>query len=101
MQGEGCRVQGGGRRVYGVGCRVQGVGCRVCPADDDSVCGPRPRAEDEAARHSFHRRIPLDQHVLPERDFFIDNLLVRIHLIVVMILVDRPCATGVGIPFSR
>jgi len=30
-----------------------------------------------------------------EREFFIDNLLVRIHLIVEIILVDRPCATGV------
>ena len=29
-----------------------------------------------------------------ERDFFIDNLLVRIHLIIEMILVDRPCAMG-------
>ena len=36
-----------------------------------------------------------------ERDFFIDNLLVRIHLIIEMILVDRPCATGVWIPVSR
>ena len=27
-----------------------------------------------------------------ERDFFIHNLLVRIHLIIEMILVDRPCA---------
>ena len=27
-----------------------------------------------------------------EREFFIDNLLVRIHLIIEMILVDRPCA---------
>jgi len=32
---------------------------------------------------------------LPEREFFIDNLLVRIHLIIEMILVDRPCAMGV------
>ena len=30
-----------------------------------------------------------------ERDFFIDNLLVRICLIIEMILVDRPCAMGV------
>ena len=29
-----------------------------------------------------------------EREFFIDNLLVRIHLIIEMILVDRPCAVG-------
>ena len=32
---------------------------------------------------------------LREREFFIDNLLVRIHLIIVMISVDRPCAMGV------
>ena len=32
-----------------------------------------------------------------EREFFIDNLLVRIHLIIQMSLVDRPCAMGVRI----
>ena len=30
-----------------------------------------------------------------ERDFFIDNLLIRIHLIIEMILVNPPCAMGV------
>jgi len=30
-----------------------------------------------------------------QREFFIDNLLVRIHLIIEMLLVDRPCAMGV------
>ena len=30
-----------------------------------------------------------------ESEFFIDNLLVRIHLIIEMILVDRPWAMGV------
>ena len=30
--------------------------------------------------------------LLLEREFFIDTLLVRIHLIIEMILVDRPCA---------
>ena len=29
------------------------------------------------------------------RDFFIDNLLARIHLIIEMVLVDRPCVMGV------
>ena len=29
-----------------------------------------------------------------EREFFIDNLLVRIHLIIKMMSVDRPCAMG-------
>ena len=31
----------------------------------------------------------------PEKEFFVNNLLVRIHLIIAMILVDRPYATGV------
>ena len=30
-----------------------------------------------------------------EREFSIDNLLIRIHLIIEMTLVDRPCAMGV------
>ena len=30
-----------------------------------------------------------------EREFYIDNLLVRIHLKIEMILVDRPCAMGI------
>ena len=31
---------------------------------------------------------------VPERECFIDNLLVRIQLIIEIILVDRPCAMG-------
>jgi hypothetical protein len=38
---------------------------------------------------------PLSPRVLREIDFFIDNLLVRIHLIIEMALVNRPCAIGV------
>ena len=35
----------------------------------------------------------LNGHRYPkEREFFIDNLLVQIHLVIKMILVDRPCA---------
>ena len=37
----------------------------------------------------------VEVHPLPEREFFIDNLLVRIHSISEMIVVDRPCAMGV------
>ena len=33
--------------------------------------------------------------LIKQRDLFIDNLLVRIHLVVEIILVDRPCAVGV------
>ena len=35
------------------------------------------------------------EHLLRERELFIDNLLVRIRLITDMILVDRPRAMGV------
>ena len=34
-------------------------------------------------------------HPPRDREFIIDNLLVRIHLIIEMSLVDRPCAMGV------
>ena len=30
-----------------------------------------------------------------KKDIFIDNLLVRVHMIIEMILVNRPCATEV------
>ena len=33
--------------------------------------------------------------VHPQREFFIDNLLVRIHLIIEISIVDRPCGMGV------
>ena len=41
------------------------------------------------------------KHTKIEREFVIDNLLVRIHLIIDLVLVDRPCAMKVQIPFSR
>jgi len=37
----------------------------------------------------------VDPHQAKIEAFFIDNLLVRIHLIIGMVLVDRPCAMGV------
>ena len=41
-------------------------------------------------------RSTVDSSACPrEREIFIDNLLVRVHLIIEMILVDRPCASGV------
>ena len=43
------------------------------------------------------RQLPLAHQEEParEREFFIDNLLVRIHSIIEMIVVDRPCAMGI------
>ena len=35
---------------------------------------------------------PDDPVRVQKREFFDDNLLVRIHLIIAMILLDRPCA---------
>ena len=46
--------------------------------------------EEPAALACGHK--PSGQTV---REFFIDNLLVRIHIIIEMILVDRPRAMGV------
>jgi len=57
------------------------------------------RAVFEAARDHVQPRVV--HHTPAERESFIDDLLVRIHLIIEMILVDRPCAMGVLIPFSR
>ena len=41
------------------------------------------------------KRLTSDRKTLLERELLIDNLLVRMHLIIEMILVDRPCATRV------
>ena len=49
---------------------------------------------DVACPHDFCQRNRC-LRTNPEREFCIDNLLVRIHLIIEMILVDRPCAMGV------
>jgi hypothetical protein len=45
--------------------------------------------------HYLSLSLSLSSLPLIERGFFIDNLLVRIHWIIEMILVDRPCAMGV------
>ena len=49
----------------------------------------------------FPHKIRSTKHETPERQFFFDNILVRIYFIFEMILADRPCAMGVWIPFSR
>ena len=43
---------------------------------------------------AHHKRIK-GSGINKEREYFIDNLLVRIHLIIEMILIDRPCIRGV------
>ena len=44
-----------------------------------------------------HRRTPRRSTCrgTAAREFFIDNLLVRIHIVIEIIEVDRPCAMGV------
>ena len=73
----GCRVQGSGCRVQGAGCRVQGSGCRALR--DHHPPPPAPA---------------------PEREFFIVNLLVRIHFIE-MIWWTGLALWEVEFPFSR
>ena len=53
--------------------------------------GEGGRRDPELGRELQHQPAGLVQR----ESSFIDNLLVRIHLIIVMISVDRPCAMGV------
>ena len=48
----------------------------------------------ERAHDRLRQYLPVKATENPEREFFIDNLQVRIHLIIEMILADRPCAMG-------
>ena len=54
--------------------------------------GDMGSAENAQAFATAHKTSKVLQR---EREFFIDDLMVRIHLIIVMILEDRPCAMGV------
>ena len=63
-----------------------------------------PAVWRDATLHSLRRRLPPAGAVFlevfyvlssVEREFVIDNLLIRIRSIIEMILVDRPCAMGV------
>ena len=84
--------------VLGVGFRVQGGGeDRLEPhvredQRDEREQPARPQAP--APLRPARRALQREQH-LPQRELFIDNPMVRFHLIIVMILVDRPCAMGV------
>ena len=47
---------------------------------------------------TIHRLPPRASRHFLKKDLFVDNLLVRIHSLIGMKLVDRPCAMGVWIP---
>jgi hypothetical protein len=58
------------------------------------------KCDNHGSRPSWPLYIPLvggvTERTAPfQREFFIDNLLVQIHLIIEMILVDRPYTMGV------
>ena len=94
VDGLGFRVESFGFRVESVGFKVEGSWLRVkAPRHPRELCVVRYPPSGELPHTLLHRPT--------EREFFIDNLMVRIHLIIVMISVDRPCAMGVSIPFSR
>ena len=54
-----------------------------------------PGAARRAARAVCGPMSYVCKHPETEREFFIDNLLVQIHVIIEIFLVDRPCAMGV------
>ena len=59
------------------------------------ACGEQVVIPDGGVSSAHDDSVDVTVRVFPEREFFIDNLLVRVHLIIEMILEDRPCATGV------
>ena len=82
VQGAGCRVQGSGFRVQGAGFRVQGSGSRV------QGSGFRVQGAGSATNPFSKPAEPLVSTTLRERYFFIDNLLLRLHHIILMISVE-------------
>ena len=64
-------------------------------ADFEFYCGPSFDSEGSLAMAIFEGPPPRQFSTSRERKFFVDDLLVRIHLIIEMTLVDRPCAMGV------
>jgi len=75
----------------------------VCVCDESErprvVEGMKPEllhfSQGQIAQSCNQIHTPSSPHPqVTERVFLIDNLLVRIHLIIDMILVDRPCAVG-------
>ena len=72
--------------------------CTTCPtrslsATDGVVTFSAVLAEFPATT----LQVPVPRYKL-EREIFIDNLLVRVHWIIEMIVVEWPCAMGVGTP---
>ena len=59
------------------------------------VEGREFRVEGDLDAVQRHHQRRLVETLLTERGFFIDNLLVRIHQIIEIILADRPGAMGV------
>ena len=119
MQGAGCRVQGAGFRPQGAGCRVHPnaemeararhsrrceTAARACAVDslrarereserESEREGGGERERERESERASERESERARNKT-EKQFFIDNLLVRIHSIIEMILVDRPCAIG-------
>ena len=78
---------------------------------DTKVYEPQTREEEEDIGKECHQKVAPPSLVFQsricatpfvleklEREIFIDNLLVRVHWIIEMIVVERPCAMGVRIP---
>ena len=59
------------------------------------LVGWKRRRGGRGAYHQNSTSYSSNRNLKREREFFIDNLLVRIHLIIKMIQVDRPRAMGV------
>jgi len=90
----------GSRRGGSLGCLQRAEDALPVRRDDDAPPVRRERAERQRGGGLVGRggrlwQPPRQRGTPVEREFFIDNLLGRIHLIIEMILVNRPCAMGV------
>ena len=56
--------------------------------------------EERIAAIRYATSVPYIRPTEREKELFIDNLQVRIHLIVEMILVDRPCADRIRVRYK-
>jgi hypothetical protein len=80
--------------------RARIEGSFACESLNSRLDSNKEEKKDHLIRNGHRVLVALilyspDHHPATKKEFFIDNLLVRIHSIIEMIFVDRPCAMGV------
>ena len=89
-----CTIYAGASTVYGGGSPVDGGNNCVLMTIHNGG-----KLRFRAKRGVWAKARPPQRIMQRESEFFMGNLLVRIHLIIEMIAVDRPCAMDIQFPF--